>query len=644
MIRLPEVTLLGVDCININRLMVAAQICQRKIEFGKVALLSSIASSNKDIICIPHIRTIEDYSKFMIKNVHEYVHTDYALIIQWDGFILNPDAWDDMFLQYDYIGAPWPYTSEYIVGNGGFSLRSKRLLSILSQDKHITSFHPEDFQIGRTYREYLEAKGIIFAPESIAMRFSIEGNNKYGHKWNNEFGFHSYFLTDISNWKRAENANFIATVEEFQTQAAHQKFIGLITNSIYGDREIFLRELISNASDALDKLHFEASISPELPQEMAGYEIRLEINKESRTISVMDNGVGMSREEVVANIGAVMKLGVDKLWDKYRSGYSLRMIVELISQMGIGFYSSFIVADKVTVVTRKAVDKVGTMWESMGDGAYIISEADRCCQGTTVTLHLKNVDLENGIEDYTDQRILSRIIKRRSDFISYPIVCKYVCDEIDQCKSQELNVGSDYAMSAIEERLNSMNPVWRLAPCEITDDIYSEYYRHISHDWAKPLKTILLTAEESRECQALLYIPSKARRDFVRQTSKDGLRLYVKGVMVMERCEELLPRYLRFVKGVVNLEYLPSNTPLQALQHSRHIARIRNLLAKRALDTLEELFERDYDKYLQFWGQFGQALEEGASSDCENRGRILPLLITDLDKYKSRKSSPKELL
>jgi len=177
-----------------------------------------------------------------------------------------------------------------------------------------------------------------------------------------------------------------------------------------------------------------------------------------------------------------------------------------------------------------------------------------------------------------------------------------------------------------------MSPVWCLLRSEITENIYFEYYRHISRDWAEPSKIISLTAEEEEECQALLYIPSKARRDFVRQPSKDGLRLYVKGVMVMERCEELLPKYLRFIKGVVNSAYLPSNISLQTLRRNRHIVRIRKWLTERVLDTLEELFERDYDKYQQFWEQFGWALEEGASSDYENKGRILPLLLTSRDK------------
>jgi Hsp90 protein/Protein of unknown function (DUF5672)/Histidine kinase-, DNA gyrase B-, and HSP90-like ATPase len=632
MIRLPDVTLLGVDCINIDRLMMAAQICQRKIEFGKVMLFSSIASSNKDVIHIPHIGTVEDYSKFMIKNIDEHVQTGYALVIQWDGFILNPDAWDDVFLQYDYIGAPWAIEDRYNVGNGGFSLRSKRLLSILSQDKHIINFHPDDSQIGRTYREYLEGKGVRFAPDSIAARFSKEGNDKYGHRWENQFGFHSYLDTDISKWKTVENAEFIAAIEEIQGQIAHKVFIEWSKKSLYGKGEIFLRELISNASDALDRLHFEALINPELSQEGAKYEINLEINKESRTLSVIDNGIGMSREEVITNIGTIVKIAIDKLWDKFISEYSMQTIIELISQVGIGFYSSFMVADKVTVVTRKAGDKSGTMWESMGDRTCVISESERLCQGTTVTLHLKDVDLENGIEDYTDQRILSRIIKKRADFISYPIICKYVCDKIDQDRSQELDIGPELTINTVEKTLNSMNPIWSLVHSEITEGICSEYYRHISNDWAEPFKTISLIAEEEGECQALLYIPSKAHRDFVRQTSKDGLRLYVKGVMMMRCCEELLPGYLRFIKGVVNSEYLPSNISMQTLQHSRHIVRIRKWLTKRVLDTLEELFERDYDKYLQFWGEFGWALEEGALSDYENKRRILSLLITSLNR------------
>jgi Protein of unknown function (DUF5672) len=211
--RLQNVTLLGADCVDIDRLVNVSKICQRHIEFGDVKLLSSRKSSYDRIVHIHHIASIEEYSEFMMKELDKYVQTSHVLVIQHDGFILNPHSWDDEFLQYDYIGAPWCYTDGLNVGNGGFSLRSKKLLKILADDERIVKLHPEDYHIGRTYRRYLERKGIRFAPEPLASQFSIEGNIKYGWKWNDQFGFHSYQATDLSNWMVFRNAGILSDIE-----------------------------------------------------------------------------------------------------------------------------------------------------------------------------------------------------------------------------------------------------------------------------------------------------------------------------------------------------------------------------------------------------------------------------------------------
>ena len=415
-----------------------------------------------------------------------------------------------------------------------------------------------------------------------------------------------------------------AKVEEFQFQAETKRLLDLMIHSLYTNKEIFLRELISNASDALDRLRFEALTNPALLEENDMYEIRLEADKESMTLSVSDTGIGMSRDEVIANIGTIAKSGTHELRKNAEEQLSQNMIANLIGQFGVGFYSSFMVADKVTLVTRKAGEMTATKWESNGDGVYSLSEDARDGRGTTVTLHLKPVDHENGMEDFTDQWALSRIVKRYSDFVTYPIICKQAREEPEGgglVKESEPEV-------IIEDKiLNSMKPIWSRPQAEVSESEYAEFYRHISHDWTEPFKTISLKAEGTMEYQTLLFIPSQASYDLFYHASQGGLRLYAKRVMVMENCEDLLPRYLRFIKGVVDSADLPLNISRQTLQQDRHITQIRKWLTKKVLDTLAEMFDKDYDKYLKFWSQFGRALKEGVSSDYDNKDRILSLLL-----------------
>jgi molecular chaperone HtpG len=415
-----------------------------------------------------------------------------------------------------------------------------------------------------------------------------------------------------------------AKVEEFQFQAETTRLLDLMIHSLYTNKEIFLRELISNASDALDRLRFEALTDPALLEENDKYEIRLEADKETMTLSISDTGIGMSRDEVIANIGTIAKSGTHELRKNVEEPLSHNMIANLIGQFGVGFYSSFMVADKVTLVTRKAGEMTATKWESAGDGVYSLSEGARDGRGTTVTLHLKPVDHENGMEDFTDQWALSRIVKRYSDFVTYPIICKQVREETENgglVKESEPTV-------IIEDKiLNSMRPIWSRPQAEVSESEYAEFYRHISHDWTEPFKTVSLKAEGTMEYQALLFIPSQAPQDLFYHASQGGLRLYAKRVMVMENCEDLLPRYLRFIKGVVDSADLPLNISRQTLQQDRHITQIRKWLTKKVLDTLAEMFDKDYDKYLKFWSQFGRALKEGVSSDYDNKDRILSLLL-----------------
>jgi molecular chaperone HtpG len=419
----------------------------------------------------------------------------------------------------------------------------------------------------------------------------------------------------------------IATIEQFQFKAETKQLLDLMIHSLYTNKEIFLRELISNASDALDRLRFEALSNPELLAGDDRYEIRLEVNRMERTLSISDTGIGMSREEVIANIGTIAKSGTRELRERMQDGLSNEMLSASIGQFGVGFYSAFMVAERVTVQTRRAGDERATVWESTGDGTYQLGDGQRDARGTTITLHLKPVDTEDGIEDFTDQWVLSRIVKKHSDFIGYPILCSFEREEIERDEAGRPKHDSKPSIIVEDKTLNSMKPLWTLPPSEISESQYAEFYRHISEDWTEPFKTIVLKAEGLIEYQALLFIPSKAPHDLFYHAAASGLRLYAKRVMIVKQCEELLPRYLRFIKGVVDSADLPLNISRQLLQQDRHITQIRKWLTKKVLDVLQELHEQDEDKYLQFWQQFGRALKEGVSSDHDNRERIESLLL-----------------
>lgn len=419
----------------------------------------------------------------------------------------------------------------------------------------------------------------------------------------------------------------VAKVEQLQFKAEIKQLLDIMINSLYTAKEIFLRELISNASDALDRLRFEALSNPELLAGDERYEIRLEVDKLARTLSICDTGVGMSQEEVMTNIGTIAKSGIRELRERMGQDLPNEMLSGSIGQFGVGFYSSFIVADRVTLLTRRAGEATGTMWQSTGDGTYTLSEVERCGRGTTITLDLKPVSLEDGLEDFVDPWILSRFVKRHSDFIGYPIMCGFEREEMERDEAGKLNSENPSRIVVEEKTLNSMKPLWTRSATDVSETEYAEFYRHISDDWTEPFKTMVLKAEGSIEYQALLFIPSKAPQDLFYHAAENGLRLYAKRVMIMKRCEELLPRYLRFVKGVVDSSDLPLNISRQLLQQDRHLTQIRKWLTKRILDTLQDLNEQDYEKYLLFWEQFGRALKEGVSSDYDNKDRIVSLLL-----------------
>jgi len=389
-------------------------------------------------------------------------------------------------------------------------------------------------------------------------------------------------------------------------------------HSLYTRKDIFLRELISNASDALDRLRFESLTRPDLLEGDNRFEIRLDADSVARTLTVSDTGIGMSRAEVIANIGTIAKSGTRELRSKIRESGSPEAIAELIGQFGVGFYSAFMVADRVKLITRRAGETEATQWESMGDGTYTIQETEKRDRGTSIVLFLRKPDPENGIEDYTSEWRISNIVKEHSDFISYPIITKRERPKGD----------SDSKETVVEDvTLNSMKPVWKRTPAEVTAEEYAEFYKHLSHDWTAPLKTIHFKAEGTFEYDALLYVPSKAPFNLYYADFKPGLRLFAKRVMIMEECEDLLPQYLRFIRGVVDAADLPLNISRQRLQQDHQISLIRKRLTRKILDTFQELFDKENAQYLTIWREFGRALKEGVATDFENKSKILALLL-----------------
>ncbi len=417
--------------------------------------------------------------------------------------------------------------------------------------------------------------------------------------------------------------------ETFQFQAESRQLLDLMIHSIYTNKEIFLRELISNASDALDKIRIESITNPNLINPGENLEIRLESDKNARTLSIIDNGIGMNRDELINHIGTIARSGTQEFINKLKENKSQETLNEMIGQFGVGFYSAFMAADKIILLTRKAGEEEAYRWESSGDGQYTIIEEEKPNHGTTVILHLKPVDQENGIEDFSESYVISRIVKHYSDFINYPIIMKEEREEIEKDKDGK-PVKDGKKTTVIEDKtLNSMKPIWSRSQSEVPAEEYNDFYKHITHDWTEPLKTIPFKAEGTLEFYSILFIPSKAPFDFYYQGYKSGLQLYVKKVMIMEAFEDLLPKYLRFMRGVVESSDLSLNISREMLQKDRQVNQMKKSLTKKVLDSLTDLFANDKETYLKFWKEFGDALKEGVTSDFENRDKLMGLLLFD---------------
>jgi molecular chaperone HtpG len=406
------------------------------------------------------------------------------------------------------------------------------------------------------------------------------------------------------------------STETIEFQAEARQLLQLMIHSIYSTKDVFLRELISNSSDALDKLRMAAYQDKDLQVDTSDLHIALETDPAERTLTVRDNGIGMTRDEVVDLIGTIAKSGTADVLGRLRQaretgGASEEATAELIGQFGVGFYSSFMVADRVELRTRGAGADTGVRWESTGEGTYTISEAPDAPQGTSVTLHLKPEDTEDALHDYTNPTTVRGIVKRYSDFITWPIRMAPASGAGDP------------------EVVNSRKALWARSQKDVSDEEYAEFYRHVSHDWQEPLETIRLSAEGTFEYQALLFLPRHAPMDLFMRDSKRGVQLYVKRVFIMDDCEALVPEYLRFVKGVVDANDLSLNISREILQQDRQIQLIRKRLVKKVLSTVKTLQDSEPEKYATFWSELGRAVKEGLLSDHDNRDAILEICSFD---------------
>lgn len=394
-------------------------------------------------------------------------------------------------------------------------------------------------------------------------------------------------------------------------QSEVKQLLHLMIHSLYSNKEIFLRELISNASDAADKLRFRALSSPELYEGDGELRVRVSTNKEQRTLTIADNGIGMHREEVIDNLGTIAKSGTKAFLESIGSDQAKDS--QLIGQFGVGFYSAFIVADKVTVRTRAAgaAAEEGVFWESAGEGEYTVADVVKADRGTEITLHLRE-----GEDEFLDEWRVRSIIGKYSDHIALPV-------EIETHTPSEEEGGEP---TVTWEKVNKAQALWTRNKADVAEDEYKEFYKHIAHDFTDPLSWSHNRVEGKQEYTSLLYIPSQAPWDMWNRDHKHGLKLYVQRVFIMDDAEQFMPNYLRFVRGLIDSNDLPLNVSREILQDSRVTQSLRNALTKRVLQMLEKLAKDDAEKYQTFWQQFGLVLKEGPAEDGGNREAIAKLL------------------
>ena len=404
--------------------------------------------------------------------------------------------------------------------------------------------------------------------------------------------------------------------ERYEFQAETKQLLDLMIHSIYTNREIFLRELISNGSDAIDKLHYEALTNRDLLEGDTEFSIRLAIDKDKKTLTVADNGIGMDKEDIKANIGTIARSGTKAFLERLKAEKEDSENVsdkELIGQFGVGFYSAFMVAKAVTVLTRKAGTDTGYCWKSTGDGSYTLTECDVKHHGTAVVLELKD-EFTTGEDDFLDESRLSELVKKYSDYIRYPIMMNVTVKEVPKNEDGQPVEGAEPIEKTELKTLNSMQPLWTRNKSDIKDEEYADFFRHQFYEWEKPMEVFHTKAEGTVEYTALLFIPGSAPMNLYYSDYEPGIQLYSRHVFIMDKCKDLLPEYLRFVKGLVDSPDLSLNISREMLQQSRNLKVIGKNLEKTILKTLTRKAEKERPEYEKFWNEFGKSIKIGIYS------------------------------
>lgn len=423
-------------------------------------------------------------------------------------------------------------------------------------------------------------------------------------------------------------------------QAETKQLLDLMIHSIYTNHEIFLRELISNASDAIDKLHFLSLTNQELLENQTEYEIVLTPDEKQHTLTIADNGIGMSEQEVVENLGTIAKSGTKAFLEEMKKAKEMDATVsdkELIGQFGVGFYSAFMVAEKVEVITRRAGDAKGIRWESTGDGSYSIEACEKETRGTTIIITLgKDYYGEQAEENFVDKYHLQNLVKRYSDYVRYPIKMSFDIEEMPKDEDGKPIEGAEKIKRTEMRILNSMQPLWTKNKSEITAEEYNGFFKSQFREWEDPMEVFHTKAEGTVEYTSLLYIPARAPFNLYHTDYEPGVELYSRHVFIMGKCKDLLPDYLRFVKGLVDSPDLSLNISRELLQQSRELKVIGRNLEKNVLKTLERTMKNDREKYEKFWKEFGKSLKIGiynsAFSGDNNTDKLKDLLLFDTSK------------
>ncbi len=407
------------------------------------------------------------------------------------------------------------------------------------------------------------------------------------------------------------------TTEKFEFKTEVNQLLDLMIHSLYSHKEISIRELLSNASDAIDKARYEALTDSDIIEQKGEWKIRISADKDAATLTISDNGIGMTKDEAIKALGTIAHSGTKEFLTTLKEN-AVKDSPDLIGQFGVGFYSSYMISDRVTLLSRKAGsrDKTGIKWESTADGTFTIEEVAKETSGTDVILHIKQDE-----KAYLDEWQIRDVVRKYSDYIEYPIMLEIEREE-ESALDKTLKVKRKK-----EEQINTGKAIWLRDKAEITESEHSEFYKHLSHDFSDPLKVIHYKAEGTSEFTCLLYLPAHAPLDIFYKEFKMGPALYVRKVQIMDHCEELIPPYLRFVKGVVDSSDLPLNVSREILQNNRQITVIKNNITKKVLDTLAEMKQDSHDTFLKFYQEFGRILKEGLHLDFSKKETIADLLL-----------------